>query len=843
MSGQAVRVAWYRFRATFRRRWGGYLALTVLIGLVGGVAMGSMIAARRTYSSYPKFLAGTNPSDLIVQPTTNPGGGPAFAAQLARLPHVRKLEIAESYNAATLTPAGRVGTILITQVELVASADGMFSDLDRVTITDGRAANPARPDEIVASPEAVTLLGLHVGSHLAVGVDGSTQRSITPFAKKLDLTVVGVGVLNIQVVQDAIDQQRTGFLFGTPAMARELDPCCISSPYDGLQLDGGSRAGAVVGQEYEHLLSTSPYATSSHGLLQVYVTSVIEAEAQRAIRPEATALGVFGLIAGLAALIIGTQSIARQLRASAGEADVLHALGAGPAATFADGLLGILGAVIAGSLLAAAVAAGLSPLTLFGPVRTVEPSPGIDLDPAVLGLGALALVTVLGAVAAVLAYRQAPHRRADRTAGGRGSGVLRAALAAGLPAAGVAGIRFALEPGRGRTAVPVRSVVAGAVLAFVVGIATLTFGASLSNLISHPALYGWNFSYALYSVDGYGPLPPQFTGPLLARDRSVAATTGVYFLTIQVDGQTVPAILSSAHPAVGPQPLQGTGLESDRQIVLGPDTMAQLHKQVGDFVWVSEGGIVPRVRLQIAGTATLPTIGTVLGIHASMSTGAIVSTAVVPAPVRIAQFGALSGPNAIFVRLRPGVSEAAGLRGLQRITARLNAEGHTPQALAALGSGAQYIDAVSLLPVQRPAEIVNYRSMGTMPAALAGGLAAGTLAALALTLTASVRRRRRDLALLKTLGFTRRQLAGAVAWQSSAIAVIGLLIGIPAGIAFGRLLWLGFARQLSAVPDPVVPATSIALAALAALILANLVAALPGRRAARTPAALLLRAE
>jgi ABC-type antimicrobial peptide transport system permease subunit len=126
---------------------------------------------------------------------------------------------------------------------------------------------------------------------------------------------------------------------------------------------------------------------------------------------------------------------------------------------------------------------------------------------------------------------------------------------------------------------------------------------------------------------------------------------------------------------------------------------------------------------------------------------------------------------------------------------------------------------------------------------LAAGLAAGAVAGLGLTLVASVRRRRRDFALLKTLGFTRGQLAGAVAWQSSVIAVVGLLIGVPVGVALGRLLWLAFARELSAVPDAVIPAGSIALAALAALLLANLVAALPGRAAGRTPAAIVLRAE
>jgi ABC-type lipoprotein release transport system permease subunit len=167
---------------------------------------------------------------------------------------------------------------------------------------------------------------------------------------------------------------------------------------------------------------------------------------------------------------------------------------------------------------------------------------------------------------------------------------------------------------------------------------------------------------------------------------------------------------------------------------------------------------------------------------------------------------------------------------------------NSPRVLAA-SNGNSVADTVDLLPAQRPAEIVNYRTMGAMPTILAGGLAAGAVGGLGLTLVASVRRRRRDFALLKTLGFTRGQLAAAVAWQSSAIAVIGLVIGLPVGIAFGRWLWLAFARQLSAVPDPVIPAASIALAALGALLLANIVAALPGRWAARTPAAEVLRAE
>ena len=59
MNSQVSRVAGYRFRATFARRWGGYLTVVLLVGLLGGLAMGAVAGARRTQSSYPAFLAST----------------------------------------------------------------------------------------------------------------------------------------------------------------------------------------------------------------------------------------------------------------------------------------------------------------------------------------------------------------------------------------------------------------------------------------------------------------------------------------------------------------------------------------------------------------------------------------------------------------------------------------------------------------------------------------------------------------------------------------------------------------------------------------------------------------
>ncbi len=96
---------------------------------------------------------------------------------------------------------------------------------------------------------------------------------------------------------------------------------------------------------------------------------------------------------------------------------------------------------------------------------------------------------------------------------------------------------------------------------------------------------------------------------------------------------------------------------------------------------------------------------------------------------------------------------------------------------------------------------------------------------------------------MKALGFTPRQLRRVVAWQSTVTAVAGIIVGSPLGIVFGRELWTLFARSIDAVPDPTVPVLSVILVGIGALVFANVVAALPGQLAARTPTAFVLRAE
>jgi ABC-type antimicrobial peptide transport system permease subunit len=128
--------------------------------------------------------------------------------------------------------------------------------------------------------------------------------------------------------------------------------------------------------------------------------------------------------------------------------------------------------------------------------------------------------------------------------------------------------------------------------------------------------------------------------------------------------------------------------------------------------------------------------------------------------------------------------------------------------------------------------------MGSQPLALA----AAAVLALALTVLAAVRQRRRQLAVLKTLGLSRRQLRGIVAWQASVILVIAAVVGVPAGVAAGRWAWASFAGLVGVVPVSVVPVAALFAGFLALLAAGNLLALLPAAVAARTPPATALRA-
>ncbi len=856
---QRLAVVRYRLRTTFRHRWSSYISLIVLVGLIGGLGLGSLAAARRTQSSFTTFLASTNPSDLTVSvysggvSSTNPNYNPALTAAIAKLPGVRHVAPGFELTGAPLTSDGSPRLRVTGEAYSVASVDGLLFTQDRVTVTAGRMASPDQPDEIVMAPLVAKQFGFHVGQVIPYGFYSDAQQNLPGFgtsavppALRANLKLVGLASLNSEIVEDDVDTLPT-LIPLSPAFAREVlarkGEQFSGALIFGIQTKGGAATVPAVQREVAALIPPGVISTD-HALAPVVD------KADRSLKPISIALGVFGAVSLLAALLIAAQLIARRFRTDGGDLQILRALGAGPTDTMLDGLIGTEVSIVIGSLLAVAVAVALSPLAPLGPVRPVYPTGGFSFDWTALGFGAVALVVLLSTSAALLAYATAPHRTAlrPRIRSTSGARVVASLARAGLPAPGVVGVRMALEPGEGRNAVPVRSALLGSVLAVALVVTTLTFGNSLQTLVSSPALYGWNWTYILNPVGAGSGNVPHVAFSLLRHDRYVAGYSGASFNSVEIDGQDVPFLVEDVGADVAPPILNGHGVDAAKQIVLGAATMAQLHKHLGQYVTVTYGApadapiYLPPTRLLIVGTATFPAIGfaSTVSDHTSMGSGAYFSFQMFPkqfdAAINSGPDPALDGPNLALVRIRQGVPQVAALASLQHIAAAAN----KVYAAAEGGPGGNQLAVQS---VQRPAEIANYKTIGLTPTVLVSGLALGAIVALALTLLASVRQRRRDLALLKTIGFVRRQLAAAVAWQATVAAVVGILVGIPLGIVTGRWLWDLFARQIYAVPYPTVSVPSVFLVAFGTLVLANVIAAVPARNAARTPTALMLRAE
>jgi hypothetical protein len=537
---------------------------------------------------------------------------------------------------------------------------------------------------------------------------------------------------------------------------------------------------------------------------------------------------MFGLIAALAALVVALQAIRRKILSGRYARGILRAVGASPFAITLDACIGIIGAVAVGAMLAVAVAVAASPLAPLGQLHRLEPDPGVSVDWTVLGAGATFFLLALSAATAVLAHAEVSAHSQRRGAAARRPAAVAMTAPLILPATATTGISFAFEPGSGRDPRPARPSISGTVVALVILVGSLVFGASLSNLVSHPALYGWTWDTELLAGSGYGNIPLPQARQLLGHDPDIAAWSGAYFGSVEINRHSVP-VIATTNARVSPPILAGHAVAGPAQIVLGPETLALVGGHVGGTVRVFNGKTT--LIMRVAGTATMPAIGVGHGIHSSLGGGAVLPASVLPQEVLASGIGdrALQGPNTILVRFRPGVDHAAAIRRLERIGGPL--------------SKIRSVEGIEALPVQRPAEIVNYRTMGTTPLALAGMLAAGAVVALALTLAASARRRSRDLALLKTLGFVRRQVVAVVIWQASVPVAIGTVVGVPLGIATGRFLWARFASELYVVPQPAISIVTVTVVAISALALAILTAIVPGWRAARTSVATILRAE
>jgi hypothetical protein len=376
-------------------------------------------------------------------------------------------------------------------------------------------------------------------------------------------------------------------------------------------------------------------------------------------------------------------------------------------------------------------------------------------------------------------------------------------------------------------------------------VGALVFGSSLIGLVATPARYGQNWNQLLDA--GYADVPAKDGAMLLNGMPGLAGyAAGENGELLVNNSVSVPAIaVDPVGPAGG-----GTGYltaltgrlpSGPGEIALGPQTLRALHRSVGQTVRVQviwrggvpgptgpTGAFVMRT-MRITGTVVLPAFGLPSLAGTDLGSGAVVVTPLLSGIT--ADTGCDESTtcyNFFLLRYRDGAIPASAAATLQ---ARAAQAGCPPGQCTVTAD-------------QRPGDIRDYAGIRDTPLILGLVLALLAVGTLAHVLITGVRRRRRDLAVLKSLGFTRSQLRAVVAWQATALAAGALVIGVPAGIIAGRWTWAVFAAAVGVSPQATV-ALPVALLAVPAvtLLLANLIAAFPGRVAARLRPAIVLRTE
>jgi hypothetical protein len=836
-----MRAAFYWWRATRRSTWRSALAVALIAGLLGAVALAALAGARRTSSAYGRYLAATRASDAFVNvPGTVPGIPLTEPMTLiSRLPGVTA---SAGYIGLDAKPVvhGRVEDSFLTN-DLVGSYDGRSFTADgfgqdRMTVLAGRLPAAGSDGQIALTPLIARLFGVGVGGRVTYQFYRQDLATGQTYPDGRHTFVVTAIVDIPPVLVDQADQIEGGVL--PPAATRRLLASYVFA-WVGVRLARGP-AGIP---ELQHNLAALAVEVQREVLLRTHQqlpglafnitrSDIIRDEVQQAIRPQAIALAVFGVIAAMAMLVLVGQGLAQMLGRPRPDIAAARALGATRAqAAVAIGLPGAA-AIVAGMIVAVAGAVALSPLAPVGPVRQFDPARGAEADGLVLGAGTAVLTAILLGLLAVMAVRAS----LPRTAGGNAhpSAIARAVARSGLHATAVVGSRNALEPGSGARAVPAWSTLLGSVAAVTAVTAAAVFGASLGGLITHPVRSGWNWDVLLQAEGGYGSWSPSVMSRLVDRQQDVAGWSSFAFSQVPVDNVVVPVLgLQRNRGSVEPPTTAGRPLSGDDQIELGALTLRQLGKHLGDSLVV--GARPYRHSFTIVGTVTLPSFGVALTDHVSLGRGAMLSERALLTVEGTATASPQSQseavqdlPSAVAIDLVPGTSAAQRARVVQQITSA-NPDG-TPGGTYEMGG-------------HLANAVVNAAKMGDQPLVLALGLAAAATASLALTVLASVRRRRREYALLKALGMTRGQVRAIVAWQTSIILTVAAIIGGPLGVAVGRWAWVSFANSLGVLPVTDIPLLALLLGFAVLLLAGNLLAAGPARIAARTSPAAILRAE
>jgi hypothetical protein len=793
-------------RAGLRQDWRGLALLTLITAVMGAVVLAALAGARRTDTAVARFLQYAGPYQGQI------AADPATFGKIAALPGVAYTGVGAMMLAVPVAVDGE--PVTSERGAVITQAVVHRPPQSRAIILAGRDSVQSRADEVMLNESAAQVLHAHVGSVLEMrGFRASEMQqvmngsSLTPDVSLGNVTVTGIIRLPTDLTANSdadanVSYTGSGDVIATAAFYQKYAASVGNFPGMSFQLKDGAAGLSAFAAQVKRVAGNDAQIELGDD------DTAAGAFAQRGTTLEALALLVFAVIVALALLVVVGQSLARQAYASAGDFPALRSLGATPRQLTAIAATPGALVVLAGMALAVPAAYLLSVFMPIGLARRAEVSPGLAFDAAAV-LGGAAVLALLLAGRAALAAPRAARTGVRAPAADRPVAGLAGRLASwGLSPAAVSGIQLAFEPGRGRSAVPVRAAIVGMAAALAAVLAALVFGSSVSHVVGDPAVAGWNWDVTVGNPHS-GDVSAQAV-PRLRADSFVSGFTVTAMGDALLDGRHDVTLvgLQNVTGRVAPPVLAGRLPDAPGEIALGGRELRALGKSVGDTVLASgpHGPVPLRVTGEVVLSPEITNEQTQLGSGAVMTMAGAVAVSRSPMP-----------RNVFLVSLRePG----------------------NPAAMSSL----QQQFPGTVLPAVPPPEVRDLSGVSGLPLILAFVLMLLACGIIAHTLLTSVRRRRRDLAILKTVGFVTRQVRATVAWQATALACAGLIIGVPLGLLAGRWAWTLFAGQIAIVPVPVIsPLTLLAIPAV--LLLANAIAAIPARSAARTQSAVILRTE
>jgi putative ABC transport system permease protein len=772
------------------------LGLTVLIGLAGAVVMTAAAGARRTGSSLDRIVRHTLAADVVVNPD-----GDVDAAAWAAVDALPQVELAVAGRGFVAAPVGEDGWPdvhwAVEGISVVDVNGELFRGIERSALVAGRYADLQQANEMVVTETLSRRHGVSVGDRLrlvfydheefmdAIARPGGPP----PSGVEVTMTVTAVVLPLDDAVRASDDPELLPQAYFTPALMDVIGDLTPNFEAKQVRLHDPAQLPA--------------FESAVRGLLPKLVINFQELDrtrgrAERAVRPFTLALWLFAALAAGTAVVVVGQTIARSQHLVASDTPTLAALGFTRSDLLRHAVL--RGALVggAGALVAAGLAVLASPLMPMGPLRRIDPSAGVHVDVVVLGLGAL-LIVVVAIVGALVGMR-----RFDGGAVSRGP-----RLRLSVPVPLLIGTRFAIDRGRGAAAVPLRSTLLGTTVAIAAVSGTLVYGAGLSEFTNDPVRYGWPWDFQV-ALDG---IPARVAERRLERHPDVAAAALGRYGQLGIAGRTVAAIGLDVSTGLRPLPLlDGRMANANNEVVLGATTLNELGLSISDTVQIDAADDVRT--FTIVGTAVFPRFAP---YQASEPTGLGVGAALTLDG--LAAIGD-SGQSFVLVQRRDDSDISAAELGDDLF-------GGDPTRGEVLGP-------------QRPNDVLSYDQLQRTPYILAAILVLLGAATAVHLLVSSVRRRRHDLAMLKSFGCTRNQLTTVVLTQSLLLAGIALVIGLPLGIVAGRWLWIATARWLGIAESIELPAGTLLLVVACTLLTAGVVAVVPGRAAARLPAAAVL---